>query len=340
MNPESGRLLRMLSRRQYQRHCSWGLFTPDDVTDLPHVSCLMLNLPVMVSTGTGSESKWRILGRTSFSSGSVSESMFDRLEPNQAILNTQSPEIRDRMTPGTRVRAFVPMVAPGKGSPNFIGAPRPQEGINYVDFGNGQWIDVTIVAVTNEVFCPDALICRLEWLQGVTGGHAYVNWATSDASLSEPALANLAGGGGWQVFESSRILYGVTAELSAIEESGHFLWLAILSVAAIMSLTTAAYVISTDAKDIILLQVLGVGKTQAAAVVALPLALSAFVGSLAGVLLSRLLLFPVFRTVSFSVADLSAFVLAPVALMGLAAFLRAVSSIKRLPELEALDDYE
>ena len=144
--------------------------------------------------------------------------------------------------------------------------------------------------MTNEVFCPDALICRLEWLQGVTGGHAYVNWASSDASLSEPALANLAGGGGWQVFESSRILYGVTAELSAIEESGHFLWLAILSVAAIMSLTTAAYVISTDAKLSFLLQVWASARPKrrrsGAAIGAL-----GDVGSLAGVLLSRLLLF-------------------------------------------------
>ena len=40
MNPESGRLLRMLSRRQYRGFCSnmvVGVVYPDDVTTLPHV---------------------------------------------------------------------------------------------------------------------------------------------------------------------------------------------------------------------------------------------------------------------------------------------------------------
>lgn len=317
---------------------SWGLFTPTDIAAVPQVSCLVLNLPAM--TSFDGDNQWRVYGRTTFYSNTVSETTFNQMEPDQVIVNTLRPDIRDKLAPGTRVRIFVPLVVPGKGAPNYIGVPRPVEGIDYIDFGHGRWVDVTVVAVTNEVFYNDAIVCKLDWLQAISGGHDFVNWAAVGLNSGHPSLTELAETGEWQVFPSSDVLYGVSAELSAIEESGRYLWLSILAIAAVMSLTTASYVVVRDERDITLMQVLGVGRAQAASLLALPVTLSAFAGSLLGMALVRLVLAAILHRVSFSTSDFVTFILAPAAFVGLAAYGQGMLRIEEFPDLEGLSNYE
>lgn len=127
---------------------------------------------------------------------------------------------------GGKKKVFVPKIIPSGGDLNIIGEPNDAPGIDYLDYENGEWLDVTVAAIAKDQISRSsyaAIIVPLDILQEMTGAENKINLAgiqkgtATEAEIHQDALEITNGIAGFYGMRSTDILTGMSKDILYLE---------------------------------------------------------------------------------------------------------------------------